>query len=114
VAFVTGLSIRLQGLAVDGFGQDAGTGGFAHSPWTTKQKGMRQVIVADGVFQSGGNMFLTHDSVKGLGAVFPGRNDKFFHSDGVLCGLQGRKKNDCKLLNSMSPPAIQIAQYGNK
>jgi hypothetical protein len=35
--------------AVDGLCQNTGTGGFAHTPRTAKQKGMRQLIVADGI-----------------------------------------------------------------
>ena len=48
--FIAGFAIILQVFAVDGFGQNTGTGGFAHTPWTTKQKGMRQRVVADRIF----------------------------------------------------------------
>ena len=50
VSFGLGLAIGLQGLAVNGFCQYAGTGGFTHAPRTAKQKSMRQVIVLNGIF----------------------------------------------------------------
>jgi hypothetical protein len=71
----------LRRLTIDGFGQDAGTGRFTYTPWTAKQKSMRQVVIADGIFQRSGNVFLPHNCIKGLGTVFSGRDNEFFHGE---------------------------------
>ena len=44
VAGITGLAIGCLVLAVDCFGRDTGTGGFTHTPRTTEQEGMRQLV----------------------------------------------------------------------
>src|SRR5690606_32999643 len=46
--------------AVDGFGEDAGAGGFAHAAGTAKQVSLRQLAARDGVFQRGGDVALAH------------------------------------------------------
>ena len=81
MAAVASLAIGLRRLTIDGFGQDAGTGGFTYTPWAAKQKSMRQVVIADGIFQRSGNVFLPHNCIKGLGTVFSGRDNEFFHGE---------------------------------
>ena len=79
MTLVTSLAIGLEVFAVDGFGKDACTSRFAHAPRTAKQKGMRQMIVPNGVFQRSGNVLLPYDCVKRLGPVFACGDDEFFH-----------------------------------
>src|SRR5574343_1752196 len=55
---------------VDGLGQASGTGGFTHSSWTTKQKSMCQLLIANGILYCGGNMLLPHKCIKVLRTVF--------------------------------------------
>jgi hypothetical protein len=66
-------------LAVYGFGKYTRTSGFTHSPRTTKQVGMRQVLLAYGILQCGGYMLLPHNRIKRLRAVFPCRNYVLTH-----------------------------------
>ena len=56
--------------AVDGFGQNAGTGGFANATGTAEKKGLGKLVGADGIFQRGGNVLLTHDAVEGYRTIF--------------------------------------------
>ena len=60
LAGIAGLPIGLEVFAVDGFGEDPRTGGFAHTARTAEQESMRQLLIADGVFQRGGDMLLPH------------------------------------------------------
>ena len=69
VAHPTGVPPRLVG-AVDRFGQDFGTGGFAGSPAAGEQIGMGRLTPRDLVFEGGGDMLLPDDIFKGFGAVF--------------------------------------------
>ncbi len=62
VAGVAGLAILAQVFAVDGFGQDPGTGCFAHAPWSAEQKCMRKMLLKDRIFQGSGDMGLSHHS----------------------------------------------------
>jgi hypothetical protein len=71
----------LQIFAVDGFGQNTGTGCFAHPSWSAKQKGMRQGAVSDRIFERSGNMLLTHHRAKGLGPILTSRYNKLFHAE---------------------------------
>lgn len=79
VTLVAGLAIGLEIFAVDGFCQDTGTGSFSHTAWTAEQKGMRKLVIADGVFECGGNVGLSYYCRKVLWSVFTGRNDKILH-----------------------------------
>ncbi len=67
---ITGFTIGCAVFAVDGLCQDAGAGGFTHSPRTTKQEGMGQLVVIDGILQRGGDMGLPHHGGKILRTVF--------------------------------------------
>jgi hypothetical protein len=76
---ITGFPIGAGVFAVNGFGQNTGAGGFAHSPRPTKQKSMCQLVVADGIFQCGGDMCLPHHGFKYLRTVLTCRYDKLIH-----------------------------------
>jgi hypothetical protein len=62
--FITGLQIFTQVLAVDGFGKNSGNGGLSNSPWPTEQVGLGNMVVADGIFQGGGNGRLSDYRIK--------------------------------------------------
>jgi hypothetical protein len=79
MAFVTGFSVRAYVLAVDGLGEYTGTGRLADTSGTAEQKGMRQLIVPDGIFEGGSDMRLPHYGGKTLRPVFSCRNNKFVH-----------------------------------
>ena len=79
MALVAGFAIGLQVFAVDGFCQNAGAGGFAHTSWPTKKKRMRQVIALNGILKGRCDMLLAYNRIKGLRAVFTGRNNEFIH-----------------------------------
>ena len=59
LAGITGLAVFWV-LAIDGFCQDAGAGGLAHTPRTAKQKCMRQLLIPDGIPQGGGDYMMGH------------------------------------------------------
>ena len=79
LAFVAGLHVLGRVEAVDGLGHDAGAGGLAHASRTTKQEGLRQGVVADGVLQRVGDGALSHDGVEGYRPVFSCGYDEIFH-----------------------------------
>ena len=60
IAGVAGPAILGQVFAIDGFGQDPGTGCFAHASWTAEQKCMRKVLLKDRIFQGSSDMGLPH------------------------------------------------------
>ena len=64
---------------IDHFGQDAGAGGFTHPPWSGEEQGLGQVILANGIEQGVRHVLLTNYLIKGLGAIFPCRDDEIFH-----------------------------------
>jgi hypothetical protein len=76
---------NIQGIAVlffkaiDQSGYDARTSGFAYTTGTAKQKGLRKFIGVDGIFERGGNVFLSHYFIKACGSVFTCRNNKILH-----------------------------------
>ena len=70
LAFVAGLHVLGRVEAVDGLGHDACAGGLAYASRTAKQKGLRQGVVADGVFQGVGDGALAYDGVEGHRPVF--------------------------------------------
>ncbi len=53
---ITSFSLGSDVPAIDGLGQDAGTGRFTNPARTTKQKGMCQLFLPDGIAKGGGNM----------------------------------------------------------
>src|SRR5690606_17542875 len=66
-------------LLINLFGEDPGTGGFSHPPWTGEKKSLGQMIIFNGIQQGVGNSLLAHHILKGLWAVFPCRYYKMLH-----------------------------------
>ena len=66
-------------LTVNGFGQNTGARCFAHAARPTKQKGLRQVVGSDGVFERNRYVRLPNHRIEGDGAILAGRNDEIFH-----------------------------------
>lgn len=62
--------------AVDGFCEDARTGGLTHTSWAAKEEGVSQLSSANCVFEGGGNVTLAHNRFEGLRAVFACRNNE--------------------------------------
>lgn len=56
--------------AVDGLGEDAGTGGLAYAAGTAEEIGVGELAVVNGVLEGGGEGLLTYDGGEGHGAVF--------------------------------------------
>lgn len=79
MTLVTGLAIRLQVLAVDGFSQDTRTGGFSHATRTAKQESMRQLVVANGILERCCYMGLPNYRGEVLRTVLSGGYNKIFH-----------------------------------
>jgi hypothetical protein len=61
--------------AVEGFGEDAGGGGFSDAPGTDKEKGVGEATFGDGVGEGSDNMFLADKLRNGAGPVFAGENE---------------------------------------
>lgn len=98
VAGVAGFVVFGAVLAVDGFGQDTGAGGFADPTRAAEQKRLCQVVGGDGVFEGIGDVGLSHDRAEGRGAVFSGGYDEIFHSRRKLADGSGKGKRFCKCL----------------
>ena len=62
--------------AVDGLGEDARAGGFAHTPWAAEEIGVCEFLPCDGVFEGCGDVALAHNRFEGLRAVFASRDYK--------------------------------------
>ena len=60
--------------AVEGFGEDAGGGGFPDSARADKKKGVGQTTLGNGVGQGTDDMILADKLRKGARAVFAGEN----------------------------------------
>ena len=56
--------------AVDGLGEDAGTGGLAYAAGTAEEIGVGELAVVNGVLEGGGEGLLTYYGGEGHGAVF--------------------------------------------
>jgi hypothetical protein len=76
---VASFPIRADVFTINCFCQDPRAGCLADPPWTTKQKGVRQLPIFNGVFQGSGDMQLAHDGRKILGPVLAGTDDEFVH-----------------------------------
>ena len=85
-AFVASLALGRHVFTVDGFGEDTGTGGLSYATRAAEQVGMRQLILADSVFQRRRQSFLANHRVECRGTVLSGRNNEVFHSsDEFVC-----------------------------
>ena len=72
LALVASLALGRQVLAVDGLGKDACARGLSHATRTAEQVCMRQLVLADGVLQRGGQSLLANHRVERRRTVFPG------------------------------------------
>ena len=72
ITLITSLYFRRQILAVDGFGKNPCTGGFSNTTGPTKQVGMCQLFVFDGIFKCDGNIALSFNRIERGRSVFPG------------------------------------------
>lgn len=72
--------------AIDGFGQNARTGCLADTARATKQIGLCQLALGDGITQGGGDMVLTDQLLKAWGPVFAGGNLIILHLPKVKRG----------------------------
>jgi hypothetical protein len=61
--------------AIQRFGEEAGSSGFADTARPSKQKGMGNTPASNGVTERAGHVFLAYDSVKGLWSPFPSENE---------------------------------------
>ena len=68
---IAGFAIRQLPFAVDGLCQDPGTSGLTYTTRTAKQKSVGELVIADGIFQGSGNVFLSHHRIERLGSVLP-------------------------------------------
>lgn len=83
-ALVAGFHIGGGVGAIDGLGQDAGTGSLAHAARTAEKKRLGQLVGTDGVFERCSDMLLAHHAVESGGAVFACGNYKIRHSQARL------------------------------
>src|SRR3982750_220166 len=83
MAGVAGLAFGRLVLAIDRLGEDPRAGCLAYAAGTAEQERMGEMARLNGVLERGGNMFLPHNGVEGLGAVFAGGDDEFFHKTRV-------------------------------
>lgn len=88
---ITSFTIRSDIFTVNGFCHDTGTGCFSHAAWTAKQKGLRQMVVFDGVFKGYHHLILPYHIIPGSGPVFPCRYYKTLH--GLKITILPRLKN---------------------
>ena len=60
--------------AVEGFGEDAGGGGFSGAARADEEVGVGEAVLGDGVAQGADDVVLSEDVVEGFGAIFPGED----------------------------------------
>jgi len=73
LALIASLSVGRGVLAIDGLGEDAGTGSLAHSARPAEEISMGQFPASDSILQRCGQGFLPHHGAKGHRTVFSGR-----------------------------------------
>jgi len=78
-ASVASLAVGQWLHAVDGFGKNARTSGFAYASWATKQISMCQMVLSNCVFQCCSQNTLTYNRLECLWAVFSCRDNVWFH-----------------------------------
>ena len=69
LTLVAGLACCRGILAVDGLGEDTGTGGLSYTTRSAEEVGMRQFSALHGILQSGGECRLTNNGVEGRWTV---------------------------------------------
>jgi hypothetical protein len=72
MAGITSFAGSIGIFTVNCFGQNAGAGCFTYPTRPTKKKSVRQLLIADGIFEGGGDVCLSHHRIKGLGPVLTG------------------------------------------
>ena len=111
-AHPTRLNVGRQVGAVDGFGQNTGTGGFAYAAGAAKQERLGQVLALDGVLQGGGDVLLPYHAAKSGGTVLPGRNDKVLHKTSYkVTPKTGRLKAHPKALVPSTCPFYPVETF---
>ena len=78
-ALIAGFAFRGDVLAVDGLGENPGTGSLSHTPGAAEQVSVAQEIVLNGIAQGGGDGGLSHYISETRWSVFPGRYNEFVH-----------------------------------
>jgi len=73
-------------LAIQSLCQNSCGRGFPDSARPDKKVGLRKAVLANGILQSAGNVFLTHNLFKGRGTVFSGKNT-IAHEQNVTDGM---------------------------
>ena len=79
LALVACLAVGGGAEAVDGFGENACTGGLSHAARTAEEVGMGKLAALHSVLQRGGESRLSHDGVECRRTVFACGNDVFSH-----------------------------------
>jgi len=69
--------------AVEGFGKDAGGGGFTDATGTDEKKGVGEATLGDGVGEGADDVVLTDEFGKGARAVFASE-DEVSHKESTL------------------------------
>ena len=103
-ALVAGFVFGCSVLAVEYFREDAGAGGFAHTPRTGEEKSMRNMATGERVFEGSGHMALPHHVLETLGTVFTRGNYKIAHVPYLLrCkGKMNRERRGMKFSTNWS------------
>src|SRR5690606_40106916 len=91
----TAFSSRRDRFTIDCLGQNSCASSLAYTPWPTKQKGLRQLIIMYSVLQRVGHMLLPHDRVEGNRTVFTGRDNEVIHQDKDRYLAINNKRNLC-------------------
>jgi len=76
---VASLTVFTGMLAVDGLGENTGTGCLAHTTWTTEKVGVSELSALHGILQSRGQSTLSYYGVEAHRTVLSCRNNVFFH-----------------------------------
>ena len=79
-AFVARLSLCSWVLAVNSFGENAGTSSLSYAPRTTEKISMSKLPALHSVLQRSRQRLLSNDRIKGHRAVLTCRNDIFTHN----------------------------------
>jgi len=91
-ALVASLNVGRHLETIERFGKNSRAGSLANPAWSTKQVGLRQMPVFDGIFERIGHKTLTNNRIKRCRSVFSRRYDKItglhigfvgFHIDSI-------------------------------
>jgi hypothetical protein len=79
ITFATCFKLSSHFFAVDGFGENSGTGSFAHPSWPTEKEGLSEVVVFYCILERGSDVLLPYYTLEICWSVFSCRNDEIFH-----------------------------------